>query len=586
METQTFPLKWDLERFFKDKGTKEDFTVFISSIQKELLHLEDALKKETSPLIESILLSQKIEEHLSEALSFVTCLLAEDTHNTEALSYQTTLNTQRATLDNCFTLLDEYLLHLKDKDFNALIENPLCKKIAFCLQERKTLAKDKLSPALEALITNLSIDGYHGYSQLFYTLHGKLKFPLKDQILSIGQIDNALSSPDRNTREDAFQVYKQVFKDHEAPFAQVLNYLAGFRLQVYKERSWDALLKEPLFANRMEPSTLHAMWQAINEGITPFVHYLQRKAALLGLKNLSWHDIDAPLNASQTMISYEEACHFILRHFKTYSSRMTQFSKKALEDGWIEAENRPNKSAGGFCIGFPLKKESRIFMTYSGTQNNIATLAHELGHAYHNEVIFPHPYFAQNIKMNVAETASTMAEMIVCDAALEEASSKEEKLSLLDDKVSRSVAFFMNIQARFLFEKAFYEERKHGYVTPERLCLLMKQAQEKAFHHTLSEWHPHFWASKMHFYFTDVPFYNFPYTFGYLFSLGIYTLLKEDKSSFERRYDALLYDTPLMSSEALAKKHLNMDITQTTFWEKAVKEAARSAAMFLEMTDA
>lgn len=587
-KSRKFPLTWDLERFFKDKGHQSDFTQFIETIDNKLQILQNLLEKK-SHLAEIIALSQEIAEKSAEIGSFVTCLLAEDTANSSALKFQGKLSEQQAISENLSTLLDERLHALEEKDFQVLLEHPLCQKISFALQERRDLAKDSLSHELESLITNLSIDGYHGYSQLFYILHGKLKFPMKDEkgnlhSLSIGQIDNKISSTDRVIRKEAFHIYKQVFKEYESHFAEVLNHIAGFRLQIYAKRGWKEVLKEPLVANRMQNETLNAMWQAVNDSIDPFTKYLHKKASLLGLKSLTWHDVETPLTNSHKTITYEEACELIIKQFKIYSPRMAAFSKRALEDYWIEAENRPNKSAGGFCIGFPMKKESRVFMTYSGTQNNVATLAHELGHAYHNEVIFDHPYFAQNIKMNVAETASTMAEMIVCDAALEQATTKEEKITLLDDKLSRSVAFFMNIQARFIFENAFYEERKQGYVLPERLSTLMENAQKKAFNNALEEWHPHFWASKMHFYFTDVPFYNFPYTFGYLFSLGIYTLLKEDKASFEKRYDAILYDTPLMTSEDLAKKHLNMDLTKKTFWELAMKEATKAAQMFFEIT--
>lgn len=582
-----FPLTWDLERFFKEKGQKEDFTRFVKDISEKLSAL-DPLVKHPSSLAEAISLSQEIAAKSAELGAFIHCLLAEDTTNSHALRFQGDLQMLQARFENLSTLLDETLRTLDEKGFHALLKNPLCQNLSFPLCERKDLAQDKLPYELESLITNLSIDGYHGYSQLFYVLHGKLKFPMNDEKgslehLSISQIDNKIASKDRRTRVQAFSIYKQIFKEHESHFAEVLNHIGGFRLQVYEKRGWDHVLKEPLTANRMHAETLSSMWKAIKTHISPFVDFLNKKASLLGLKKLSWHDVDTPITKSTLTIPYQEASEFIIKQFEKYSPKMGIFSRRALQDGWVEAEDRKNKSAGGFCVGLPLKKESRIFMTYSGTQYNVATLAHELGHAYHNEIIFAHPYFAQNIKMNVAETASTMAEMIVSDAALSQATRKEHKIALLDDKISRSIAFFMNIHARFIFEQAFYQERKEGYVLPERLCSLMEAAQREAFGDALEEWHPHFWASKMHFYFTDVPFYNFPYTFGYLFSLGIYTLLKHDTKAFEKRYDAILYDTPLMTSEELAKKHLNVDLTKTTFWEMAVKEAVKDVSLFDEL---
>lgn len=174
--------------------------------------------------------------------------------------------------------------------------------------------------------------------------------------------------------------------------------------------------------------------------------------------------------------------------------------------------------------------------------------------------------------------------MIVADAAVKNAVTKEEKISLLEDKIQRSVAFFMNIHARFLFETRFYEERKSGVVPASRLNELMEQAQEEAFAGSLSEGHPHFWASKLHFYITDVPFYNFPYTFGYLFSLSVYAKALEEGQGFEEKYMALLRDTAVMSTEDLAMKHLGEDITEKAFWEKGIALCTKDVEEFIKLT--
>lgn len=187
--------------------------------------------------------------------------------------------------------------------------------------------------------------------------------------------------------------------------------------------------------------------------------------------------------------------------------------------------------------------------------------------------------------MNVAETASTFAEMIVADAALKQAETKDEKLFLLEDKIQKSVAMFMNIHARFLFETRFYEERKQGVVPAEKLNELMEAAQKEAFCDSLGEYHPHFWASKLHFHITGVPFYNFPYTFGYLFSLGIYARALRENADFEEKYIALLCDTASMTVEDLAMKHLGADLTERSFWEDAVRLAVQDVQEFLELTE-
>jgi oligoendopeptidase F len=327
------------------------------------------------------------------------------------------------------------------------------------------------------------------------------------------------------------------------------------------------------------------MWKVISENKQQLVKYLDRKAEIIGVDKLCWYDIEAPIGDSNSTVTYQEGAQFILQQFEQFGPVLTDFTKMAFEQKWIEAEDRPGKAPGGFCTGFPESNQSRIFMTYSGTPSNISTLAHELGHAFHSYVMKDvHPLNC-DYAMNVAETASTFAEMIVADAAVKQAKDKTERLALLEDKLQRSVALLMNIHARFLFETAFYEERKRGVVSAERLSELMVAAQKEAYCDSLNEYHPHFWASKLHFYITDVPFYNFPYTFGYLFSLGIYAKSLEEGKSFENQYIELLKDTGSMSVEDLAAKHLSVDLTKKEFWEKAVSIAVNDVDEFLQLTN-
>jgi len=196
-------------------------------------------------------------------------------------------------------------------------------------------------------------------------------------------------------------------------------------------------------------------------------------------------------------------------------------------------------------------------------------LAHELGHAFHSHVLNDKPPLAQDYPMNIAESASTMCEMIVTDNALKNATSEKEKLILLDDKISRYMSFNMDLHSRFLFDKAFHEERKQGFVSPDRANELMIESQKIGFANNLQEYLPSFWSYKMHFYFTDVTFYNWTYTFGYLFSLGTYAHLQKI-GDFERRYIALLQDSGSMMIEDLAKKHLDVDLTKIDFWQNAI----------------
>jgi oligoendopeptidase F len=588
---------WDLDVLFPGGSGSEAFAAFLRELQADMesfraqLAAADAPKSEQegaafASVVERM---QQLLARLREAESFVGCLTADNQKDKKALQLAGHVKTLAAAFNGTLTRFDELLSNVPNDVWTALLELEPLRAVRFGLDERRRLAREKLPPAQEALLADLAVDGYHGWSDLYDTTVAQFRMPVEEDgktiEMSAGQAFNKLHTPDTAKRRALFAEWERTWADKADFCAEALNHLAGFRLTMYKHRGWESVHKEPLAINRMTEATLNAMWGAVDEAKDAFVAYLNRKARLLGLEKLAWADVEAPLGGSTRHISYDEGAQLIVKQFRRFSPKLADFAEMAFEKRWIEAEDRPGKRPGGFCTSFPLAGETRIFMTFGGTADNVFTLAHELGHGYHQHVMNDMPPLAQEYAMNVAETASTFAEMIVSDALVSAAATDEERITLLEGKIQRAVAFFMNIHARFIFETNFYAERRQGLVSVERLNELMVDAQRQAFKDALSEYHPHFWAAKLHFYATDVPFYNFPYTFGYLFSAGIYARAKQEGPAFEERYAALLRDTGSMTVEELAMKHLGADLTKRDFWQGAVKMAVDDVRTFLALTD-
>ncbi|KGX91426.1 M3 family oligoendopeptidase [Pontibacillus marinus] len=597
MTQTTYDQQWDLDVIFEGGSDSEAFQQYLQDVQEKLEALskvveEYKLPTDVSQVKELYHVIEKLEGvavGLRESSAFVSCLSAQDVSDKKAGQHRAKISELIAQYSTVMTTLDQKLIKIEDGLWEDLLAQPELKDISFVLDEKRQKANEKLSLEQEALINDLSVDGYQGWGNMYSTIVGQMKIQFgedgEQKELSVGQASNKMSSSDRSVRKEVFEKLQNAWGENEDLFGETLNHLAGFRLQKYKHRGWDNVLKEPMDINRMSEKTLNAMWDAINKYKDHYVKYLHRKADMLGLEKLSWYDVGAPIVNSDQTVSYDEGADFIVEQFNRFGPKMASFAKMAFEKRWIEAEDRSGKRPGGFCTSFPDSKQTRIFMTYSGTASNVATLAHELGHAFHQHVMDDVHTMNQGYAMNVAETASTFAEMIVADAAVKNASTEEERLSLLEDKVQRSVAFFMNIHSRFLFETRFYDERKEGLVSVDRLKTLTEEAQREAYCDSLSEYEPYFWASKLHFHITGVPFYNFPYTFGYLFSLGIYAKALEEGSDFEEKYIALLQDTGRMKVEDLAKKHLDVDLEQPEFWENAVKLCVQDVEEFLELTE-
>jgi oligoendopeptidase F len=584
--------KWDLDVIFPGGSGSPELETFLTALEADIAAFKSRVAATAVPttvdaagpwtgVLDTL---QDLAKRFRQAAAYVSCLNAQNTKDEKAKLLSGRLGQMGAAFGSVSTLVDAQILELPEAVFAALVAQPQFQAIAYPLAERRRRANEKMGVEKESLVGDLSVDGYHAWGHLYNTIVGRTTVPFQGKDLSVGQAFNKMSDGNRQVRADVFAGWEKAWGDQAELIGAALNHLAGYRINLYKHRGWENVLREPLDTNRMTPDTLNVMWSVIDQNKHHLVKYLQRKAQLLGLDGLTWYDVDAPLSSSTTAVTYDEAAAFIVEQFRKFSPRMADFARMAFDKSWIEAEDRPGKRPGGFCTSFPVAQESRVFMTFAGTMGNVSTLAHELGHAYHQSVMNDLPQMAQGYAMNVAETASTFAEMIVADAALKAAPTKEERIALLADKIERAVAFFMNIHARFLFETRFYAERKKGLLSVERLNELMVTAQKEAFRDSLTEYHPLFWASKLHFYSTGQPFYNFPYTFGYLFSSGVYARAMAEGPAFEQKYVDLLRDTGRMMVEDLAARHLGVDLTKPEFWQAAVDLVIADVEEFMALT--
>lgn len=597
----TYSLNWDLDSLFSGGIHSAQLKAKLTQIKTNTAALGDLLDRwdaaSDAPayhqFIKLITQLQHLQKGLDQAGLFVSAVGSADINNPAVPPLDARLQTLGTQVQTVIDRLKKVLVQVPDANFNAMLAQPALQPIAFNLTEMRDAGKHLLDDKTEALINQLDLDGKSAWSAHYDSLVATITVPFHDATnhpvtLSAGQADNLLlGSADPATRAALLPAWEQAWSDREQLFADTLNHLAGFRLTAYKAHGITDFLQEPLKQNRLSAQTLKTIWRVVADNQQLLLNYLDRKAALLGKKHAGWQDVEAPLNlpgATARHFTYDEAADFIIKHYGEFSPKMAALAQRAFENRWIEAEDRAGKAPGGWEDVAPETNEARIFMTFTGSPNDVATLAHELGHAFHTSVMTDLPYLRQDYAMNVAETASTFGELIVADANVKAATSPAEKISLLNAKMENPVAMFLNIRARYLFETRFYQLRQQKLVTPAELNELMLNAQKEAFGHDLSTYSPHLWASKLHFYIDEPAFYNFPYVFGYLFSLGIYAQAKRN-GHFEDDYIALLRDTANMSSEALAQKHLGVDLTQPDFWLAGVDLIKRDVTEFMRLTD-
>lgn len=598
MAEATSKLRWDMESIFPGGSASPEFEKFRKELTADLAkaakQVEELQKKgdkaSTEDWINTMVALRKLRERINHGGSFAYCLTSQDVNDEKAMVILQEFSAHEATSDAIQTAIEGYAKAMDDDTWDNIISDARLSGETFFWNEFRDHARLKMKPELEKLASELAVNGLHAWERLYSKMSGDLRAEFtadsKTENLSMGQIKNKLSNPDRSVRRQAFDKYFDAWKSIQALTAMQLNSLAGFRLSLYKSRGWDDPLFEALLLGRVKKETVEAMWNAVEAHHDTVVKYIDAKKKYLGIDRFMWYDQMAPVAGAEKKYTYDKAADFVVEHLTSFSSDMGEFARRAIDSRWIEAEDRTGKADGGYCTSLPLLKQSRIFMTFSGNYNEMMTLAHELGHAYHSYVLKDRDYFARSYPMNLAETASTFNELLVTDAALNATDDKDMKLSLIDKKIGESFTMCCNIRSRFIFETKFYNERKKGSVPKARLNELMIEAQKEAFADILDEdgYHPLFWASKMHFSISDIAFYNFPYTFGHLFAGGIYDRARKEGAAFADAYRGLLADTGSMSCEQVARKHMGVDITGQDFWNDAVARSLADVDEFVELT--
>ncbi|HEY7339637.1 MAG TPA: M3 family oligoendopeptidase [Ktedonobacterales bacterium] len=454
---------------------------------------------------------------------------------------------------------------------------------AYVLRQAKTEAEHLMSPDEEALAAELNITGGSAWTKLHGNVTSQLNVPIEvdgaSESLPMSVIRNMAADPDRKTRHRAYMAELTAWERVALPLAAAMNSIKGEVNTLSARRAWATPLDEAVFEASIDRQTLDAMFTAARESFPDFRRYLRVKARALGLPVLAWYDLLAPVGASGRVWSFEASEQFIVAQFGSYSQRLSDYAARAFRERWIDAEPRPGKRDGAFCM--PLRAdESRVFANFKPTYDGMSTLAHELGHGYHNMNLAQRTMLQRNTPMTLAETASIFCETIVREAALKDANA-QERIEILEASLVGSCQVVVDITSRFLMEQGIFEMRRKRELSVDELNELMLQAQRETYGDGLdpNQLHPYMWAMKPHYYSTGRSFYNFPYMFGLLFGLGLYARYRTDPEVFRAQYDDLLSSTGLADAATLAAR-FGIDTRTPDFWRASLDTIRREVDQF------
>jgi oligoendopeptidase F len=527
-----------------------------------------------------------VERSLDEIGSYLYGHVTTDTRDDLAQARYSELQGRRVTFTKLQTRFNAWLGTLPLEDLIG--RSALAAAHAFPLRLLHDAATHLMSEAEEALAAELAPSSGAAWDKLHGNLSSRITAAVEidgvERALPMSEIRNLAMHSDRGVRFRAWRAELAAWEAHALPLAAALNGVKGQTLILAERRGWGDPLHEALFWSTIDYDILEALIAETRAAFPDFRRYLRTKAAALGIERLAWFDLFAPLGDAGRTWTWTEGTSFIVDRFAAYNGRMAGLARRAFAESWIDAGPRPGKIGGAYCMAL-VDDESRILANYSASYDGVSTLAHELGHAYHNLNEAPLTPLQKRTPMILAETASTFCETIVKEAALAEASAGEQ-LYILEQSLSGACQVTVDILSRFDFERAVFAARAERELSVNELNRLMLDAQEGTYGDALDPdaRHPYMWAVKGHYYDPDLPFYNFPYLFGLLFGLGLYAAGDRDPEGFADRYDALLGATGLASASELAER-FGIDLRSREFWRSSLDVIRADIYRFEELAE-
>lgn len=569
---------------FDDPRFEEDLQALRRTV-RDLEELTQHLTGDSAALLKrGLTLQEQLQELAEKLLCYAELRQAACTTDAEAGSKIGKIMGVYSDSAAPVAAFEGWLAAIPDLD-SLIASDPLFEEYRFIL-ERKKLGSLHLLPGIgEKVMAKLKISGSNAWAELQQYLTSTVKVTYRGEEINLSAVRNLAYSAEAEVRKDAYEAELACYRAIEDSVAYALNSLKLETLNECELRGYESPLARTLEQSNMEKKTLDAMFAAIDQKLPMFRRYLKAKAHALGHENgLPWYDLFAPMGKSSTRFTTQDARDYLVELFSHFDDELSGMVARAFDEEWIDFYPRSGKAGGAFCSGVSCIGQSRILTNFDGTLGDVVTLAHELGHAFHNQCIADHRPLNHDYSMPVAETASTFNECVVMNHAIAQAADDAEKLNLIESQLQDVTQIIVDIYSRYRFEDAVLRRRKEEFMGAAELCRIMLQAQADSYGDGLDSAlrHPYMWLCKSHYY--GSTFYNFPYAFGGLFARGLYAKYAQEGASFVPIYKKLLHTTTVATAEDAAKV-AGIDLTDKEFWLSALAEVEEKIDMFCALVE-
>ena len=578
--------RWNLDPIypgFDDPAFDADMTALKAEVENIVVFSEGLSGMDPlEGLKKGIALQERFFELVSKLAGYASLRQAADTRDPEAGSRMGQIMQLYSAVAAPFAAFKDWAAKLPDLMELVKADEDL-KDYTFMFENMAESARYLLPGIGEAVMAKMELSGGSAWAEMQQYLTSTIPVTYRGQTTNLSAIRNMAYDPDPQVRKDAYEAEIACYDRIKDAVAYALNSIKLETISDCQLRGYESPLHRTVKHNDMQMATLEAMLGAMDEYAPKFWQYLKAKGRKLGHENgLPWYDLFAPMGKSSTRFTAESARDYLVNLFAGFDTELSEMVARAFDEAWIDFYPRDGKSGGAFCADVNHLKQSRILTNFDGMFGDVVTLAHELGHAFHNQCVFEHRPLNQGYSMPLAETASTFNECVVMASAIAGAADDEEKIALIESQLQDATQIIIDIYSRFRFEKSVFDNREEMFMNAEQLCRQMLDAQKQSYGEGLDPevMHPYMWICKSHYY--GPTYYNFPYAFGGLFARGLYAQYEKEGAAFVPKYKKLLYTTPIAKAEDVAKV-ADIDLTDRDFWRGALQTIADQIDLLIKL---
>lgn len=514
---------------------------------------------------------------------YASLWFASNTLNAEALGYRNHIRQVLTQIQNRFLFFTLWWKGLSPEtaekllprtDLETSLSGHEIEDFRHYLEELRRFSPHTLDERSEQIINIKNANGIEAVVTLYSMLTNRLEYRLtvdgEAKRLTDGEIRSLYYHPDPALREASFKELLRVYEVEKPVLAQLYAHrVRDWHNEYVEMRGVATPISMRNLSNDIPDAAVEALLDSVKRNAPLFQEYFRLKASWLGMEKLRRYDVYAPLAMSHQKIDYPDAVNTVLETFYGFHERMGQLAERVFVENHIDATIRKGKKSGAFCATIIPELTPWVMINYTGRVRDVATLAHEVGHAVHSMLAENHSLLTQHAQLPLAETASVFAEMLITDrllAAEKDPMVRRELLAAAVDDVYATVirqSFFV----RFEIEA---HKAVQANCTAEELSDLYYQNLVEQFGDSVDVAHEfrHEWVAIPHLFTT--PFYCYAYSFGQLLVLALYQRFKEEGDGFKEPYVRLLsYGGSMRPAAAL--EEMGIDVTDPDFWQGGFK---------------